>query len=81
MILTIHNNVITRIPRFFITHDKHHTWNLHIRDVQKEDRGHYMCQINTDPMLSMVGVLNVVGKKIFIKLWCAIEERWEKFIK
>jgi len=79
MILTIHTAVITRIPRFSITHDKvsktvwgmmtvtyhmnqHHTWSLHIRDVQKEDRGHYMCQINTDPMLSDVGVVDVVGK-------------------
>ncbi len=60
MILTIHNQVITRIPRFSITHDKHHTWNLHIDSVQEEDKGHYMCQINTDPMLSNVGVLNVV---------------------
>eukprot|EP00095_Tigriopus_kingsejongensis_P012321 maker-scaffold1540_size36711-snap-gene-0.4 protein:Tk12321 transcript:maker-scaffold1540_size36711-snap-gene-0.4-mRNA-1 annotation:"lachesin isoform x2" len=60
MIVTIHNHVITRIPRFEIHHDKHHTWNLHIRNVQKEDQGHYMCQINTDPMLSKVGHLNVV---------------------
>ncbi len=62
MILTIHNQVITRIPRFAITHDKHHTWSLHIQDVQEADRGHYMCQINTDPMLSNVGMLSVVGE-------------------
>lgn len=61
MIVTIHNHVITRIPRFEVSHDKHHTWNLHIKNVQKEDKGHYMCQINTDPMLSNVGHLNVVG--------------------
>ena len=61
MILTIHNHVITRIPRFEMAHDKHHTWNLMVRNVQKEDKGHYMCQINTDPMLSNVGYLNVVG--------------------
>lgn len=60
MILTIHNHVITRIPRFEMAHDKHHTWNLMVRNVQKEDKGHYMCQINTDPMLSNVGYLNVV---------------------
>ena len=62
MILTIHNHVITRIPRFEMAHDKHHTWNLMVRNVQKEDKGHYMCQINTDPMLSNVGYLNVVGE-------------------
>ena len=62
MIVTIHNQVITRIPRFEIHHDKHHAWNLHINRVEKKDNGHYMCQINTDPMLSNVGYLNVVGK-------------------
>ena len=35
---------------------------LHIKDVQKEDKGFYMCQVNTDPMVSTVGFLDVVGK-------------------
>ena len=61
MILTIHNHVITRIPRFTITHDKHFTWSLKIENVQKEDKGFYMCQVNTDPMVSKVGYLDVVG--------------------
>lgn len=38
-------------------------WYLHIREVQEADRGFYMCQINTDPMKSQVGYLDVVGKK------------------
>ena len=65
MILTIHNHVITRIPRFSITHDKHFTWSLKIQNVQKEDKGFYMCQVNTDPMVSKVGYLDVVGKNTF----------------
>jgi len=60
MILTIHNHVITRIPRFTISHDKHYTWSLKITNVQQEDKGHYMCQVNTDPMVSKVGYLDVV---------------------
>ncbi|XP_023333898.1 neurotrimin isoform X2 [Eurytemora carolleeae] len=60
MILTIGRNVITRIPRFTIVHDNHHTWSLHIKDVQAEDRGYYMCQVNTDPMISVTGHLDVV---------------------
>jgi len=52
--------VITRIPRFNIIHDSHHTWTLTIRDVQAEDKGYYMCQVNTDPMISMTGHLDVV---------------------
>ena len=61
--------------RFNIQHDSHHTWTLQIRDVQAEDRGYYMCQVsrkvkatgskqpyqvNTDPMISMTGHLDVV---------------------
>jgi len=60
MILTIARHVITRIPRFNIIHDSHHTWTLQIRDVQPEDKGYYMCQVNTDPMISMTGHLDVV---------------------
>ena len=50
------------IPRFNIIHDSHHTWSLHIRDVQAEDKGYYMCQVNTDPMISQTGHLDVVGE-------------------
>merc|ERR1719461_163501 len=60
MILIIGRHVITRIPRFNIIHDSHHTWTLQIRDVQPEDKGYYMCQVNTDPMISMTGHLDVV---------------------
>ena len=68
MILTIHNHVITRIPRFTISHDKHYTWSLKITNVQQEDKGHYMCQVNTDPMVSKVGYLDVVGKILQFKI-------------
>lgn len=60
-ILTIHNHVITKNRRIGVTHSDPRTWNLHIRDVQESDRGWYMCQINTDPMKSQAGFLNVVG--------------------
>ena len=65
MILTIHNHVITRIPRFSISHDKHLTWTLKIEKVTEEDKGFYMCQVNTDPMVSTVGHIDVVGKLNF----------------
>ena len=60
MILTIHNHVITPNPRFTISHDKYFIWSLKIENVQKEDKGFYMCQVNTDPMVSSVGYLDVV---------------------
>lgn len=54
-IQAIHDHVITHNPRVSVSHNDHSTWNLHIRNVQEEDRGQYMCQINTDPMESQVG--------------------------
>lgn len=59
-ILTIHSHVITKNHRIAVTHTEHRTWYLHIRDVRESDRGWYMCQINTDPMKSQVGYLDVV---------------------
>ncbi|KAI5640530.1 immunoglobulin i-set domain-containing protein [Phthorimaea operculella] len=59
-ILTVHNHVITRNPRVSVTHDKHRTWYLHISDVREEDRGRYMCQINTVTAKTQFGYLHVV---------------------
>ncbi|XP_017033662.1 protein amalgam [Drosophila kikkawai] len=62
-ILTVHNHVITRNPRISVTHDKHdrhRTWYLHINNVHEEDRGRYMCQINTVTAKTQFGYLNVV---------------------
>ncbi|XP_026320045.1 lachesin-like isoform X2 [Hyposmocoma kahamanoa] len=59
-ILTVHNHVITRNPRVSVTHDKHRTWFLHISDVREEDRGRYMCQINTVTAKTQFGYLHVV---------------------
>lgn len=64
-ILTVHNHVITRNPRISVTHDKHdkhRTWFLHINNVQEEDKGRYMCQINTVTAKTQFGYLHVVGK-------------------
>ena len=69
-ILTVHNHVITRNPRISVTHDKHdrhRTWYLHINNVQEEDKGRYMCQINTVTAKTQFGYLNVVGECETIK--------------
>ncbi|OXA64093.1 Lachesin [Folsomia candida] len=60
MILTIHRHIVTKIPRFSVSYDSHKTWLLNINAVQQEDRGYYMCQINSEPMQSQVGYLQVV---------------------
>ncbi|XP_076247715.1 lachesin [Calliopsis andreniformis] len=36
------------------------TWRLHIRQLKKSDRDCYMCQINTDPMISELGCLDIL---------------------
>ncbi|KAK4872188.1 hypothetical protein RN001_016312 [Aquatica leii] len=65
-IQAIHHNLITHNPRVSISHSNHVVWNLHIRGVQEEDGGVYMCQINTDPMLSQTGTLKVVVSPDFV---------------
>lgn len=53
-IQAIHEHVITHNPRVTVSHSDLNTWNLHIKSVTEEDRGGYMCQLNTDPMKSQV---------------------------
>ncbi|XP_026467535.1 limbic system-associated membrane protein-like [Ctenocephalides felis] len=59
-ILSIYHNVITQNPRISLSYNDHRSWYLHIREVTEEDRGWYMCQVNTDPMRSRRGYLQVV---------------------
>lgn len=61
-ILTIASHVITKNHRIAVTHISHRLWSLHIKDTRKTDSGWYMCQVNTDPMSSITGFLEVVGK-------------------
>ncbi|XP_028129278.1 lachesin-like [Diabrotica virgifera virgifera] len=59
-ILAIHTHMVAQNPRLSVTHNGHNTWKLHVSNVQKNDSGTYMCQINTDPMRSQMGNLEVV---------------------
>ncbi|XP_044256647.1 lachesin-like isoform X2 [Tribolium madens] len=59
-ILAIHTHMVAQNPRLSVTHNGHNTWMLHVSNVQKNDSGTYMCQINTDPMRSQMGNLEVV---------------------
>lgn len=65
---------VTHSPRFFVTlenaktknqtqsrEDEEATWQLHIRALKEADRGCYMCQLNTKPMLSQLGCVDVLG--------------------
>ena len=86
------NSKSLSIIQWQVSHNGHNTWKLHIREVQRNDSGHYMCQvaaflfceyrslkinfvkicckrfysfsnndqINTEPMVSQIGMLSVV---------------------
>ncbi|VEN62785.1 unnamed protein product, partial [Callosobruchus maculatus] len=51
--------MVTQNPRLSVTYNGHNAWKLYILNVQKNDSGTYMCQINTDPMRSQMGQLEV----------------------
>lgn len=59
-ILAIHEHVITNNGRLSVTHNDFNTWTLNIKSVKMEDRGQYMCQVNTDPMKMQTAFLEVV---------------------
>lgn len=62
-ILAIHTHMVTLNPRLSVTHNGHNTWKLYISNVEPKDSGTYMCQINTDPMMSQVRVIFTCTKK------------------
>lgn len=59
-ILAIHTHMVAQNPRLSVTHNGHNTWKLHVTNVQPNDSGTYMCQVNTDPMRSQIGYMKVV---------------------
>nr|XP_012135153.1 PREDICTED: protein sidekick-2-like isoform X3 [Megachile rotundata] len=59
-ILAIHTHMVAHNPRLSVTHNGHNTWKLHVTNVQPNDSGTYMCQVNTDPMRSQTGHMKVV---------------------
>ena len=61
-ILTVHTHVVTRNPRIGMSHENHRTWYLHLSDIQENDRGRYLCQINTAQVKTQSAYLNIVGK-------------------
>lgn len=65
-ILTIQHQVVTRNSRVSLTQSEHKVWTLHIKNVQESDRGGYMCQVNTMPMKSQIGYLDVTVPPDFI---------------
>lgn len=61
-ILTMHQQIISRNYRISLSTSDNRIFTLHIRNVQESDRGGYMCQINTSPVKSSTGYLDVLGE-------------------
>lgn len=61
-ILTLHTRLVTHSSRYAVTNDSPGSWQLHIRPLKVEDRGCYMCQINTSTMKKQIGCVDVLGK-------------------
>ncbi|XP_057370837.1 lachesin-like isoform X1 [Daphnia carinata] len=67
MIVAIHQHLVTRIPRYSATHDAHrNTWTLTLRGAQPEDAGRYLCQVNSNPMITQVGIVDVVVPPVIV---------------
>ncbi|KAJ8714598.1 hypothetical protein PYW07_002823 [Mythimna separata] len=59
-ILTLHTRLVTHSSRYAVTNDSPRSWQLHIRPLKVEDRGCYMCQINTSTMKKQIGCVDVL---------------------
>ncbi|XP_034189102.1 lachesin [Osmia lignaria lignaria] len=72
-ILSMGQRTVTHSPRFLVTfenakaknqsdsrEEEEATSRLHIRHLREADRGCYMCQLNTKPMLSQLGCVDVL---------------------
>ena len=71
-ILTMDERVVTRNPRISVDKREGNLWQLTIRAVKPSDQGFYMCQINTDPMISEKGYLEVTGKYFCAQIFFVI---------
>ncbi|CAH4023002.1 unnamed protein product [Pieris brassicae] len=58
-VLTMHERAVLG-SRYAVTLDPPRTWQLRIRPLRAEDRGCYMCQINTQPTMTwQIGCIDV----------------------
>ncbi|OAD56282.1 Lachesin [Eufriesea mexicana] len=63
-ILSVHTRTVTHNARIAVSYEtggsSGGTWRLHIRQLKESDKGCYMCQINTSPMISELGCLDIL---------------------
>ena len=53
--------------RIIVVHSAvHDTWTLQIRGVKSSDTGDYECQVSSEPKISRIVSLSVVGKLLHL---------------
>ena len=78
-IQAIHKTVVTHNPRVFVEHIGSTVWMLKIKNVHKEDSGAYMCQINTNPMISQVSPYLTISMINYIQHFIELENQWSLY--
>lgn len=56
------NSIISGDNRLKVTNDYNKTWSLHIKNVTENDRGTYICKVNSQPQINRRLFLDVLGK-------------------
>lgn len=60
-VLALQDMVVAKNGRVSVRSHANTTFYLTVHDIREEDRGNYMCQVNTVPMRSQIGHLEVNG--------------------
>ncbi|XP_039291417.1 lachesin isoform X2 [Nilaparvata lugens] len=58
-VLSMHTDMVSRDPRYYLRQDDNRIWQLHIQKIRPEDKGCYMCQVNTKVMINQIGCIDV----------------------
>ncbi|KAH9419097.1 hypothetical protein DERP_005599 [Dermatophagoides pteronyssinus] len=59
-LISIQTQLITKDQRFRLANNNKKQWFLHIKQVKSTDKGWYMCQINTEPLISQAAFLDIL---------------------
>uniref|UniRef100_T1JWQ7 Ig-like domain-containing protein n=2 Tax=Tetranychus urticae TaxID=32264 RepID=T1JWQ7_TETUR len=59
-LLTLETSIIVKDNRLRVTNDINKLWSLHIKNVTENDRGTYMCEVNSEPMISRKAYLDIL---------------------
>lgn len=66
-LLSVDSDTFVGDSRFQVIHPAHsNTWTLHLRGVRGSDDGEYECQVSSEPKMSLLYKLNVVGKSLSV---------------